>query len=153
MNTSTVLNFPIAPKFLYNDRHSKIFNILSKIAFNVDPVGSARIATAITFRNTIIAVGTNKKKTHPFQAQYGKNKESIYLHGEIDVIKNALKFISQDELSRASLYICRIKYYDETKKSLEFGLAKPCAGCERAIATFGIKKVFYSLEKEGYQVL
>lgn len=148
-----VIAFPEAPKLRTFDKHSKYIDLLSKIASNQPYAGNARIAAAVVYKNTVIAVGSNKIKTHPFQAKFGKNGNSIHLHAEIDAIKNALRILSEKELSRATLYICRVKYFDEKKKKQIFGLSKPCDGCKRAIATFNIKKVVYSLDNEGYEVL
>lgn len=153
MNHS-LIQFPkIAPKLDSNCRHSKQIDLLSKIATNNDPVGGSRIAASIVYKNSIIAIGSNKIKTHPFQAKYGKNNLSIHLHAETDAIKNALKILTPKELTDSILYICRVKYIDETKRKLIFGLAKPCEGCFKAINTFGIKKVVYSLNMEGYTFL
>ena len=134
-------------------KHSKNINILSKIAVSVEPVAQARIAASIVYRNEIVSVGVCQKKTHPFQAQYGKNEDCIYLHAETDAIKNAIKLIGLEELAKSTLYVCRVKFEDYSKKKFLFGLAKPCIGCARAIANFNIGKVVYSLDNEGYQVL
>lgn len=129
----------------FGGRHDKYISILSKMAIAVEPVRQARIAACLVYRNEIVSFGINQMKTHPFQAQFGKNKDSIFLHAETDCIKNALREIDVDELSRCTLYICRMKYQTHEKKKFIYGLAKPCAGCERAIATFGINKVYYTI--------
>ena len=134
-------------------KNNKYIDLLAKIAINVDPVGAARIAAAIVYKNDVIAIGTNKLKTHPFQAKFGKNESSIHLHAETDVIKNALKFASEEEVAKSILYICRVKFVDSSKKKVIFGLAKPCEGCARAISTFNISKVFYTLDNEGHAQL
>lgn len=135
-------------------RHIKMINLLSKVAADiVEPVGSARIASCITFRNEVISFGINELKSHPFQAKWGKNKDSVYLHAEISAIKNALKIISPDDLTRSSLYICRVKFFDNTKKKMIFGLAKPCCGCFRCITTFNLRSVIYTLDNEGIEQL
>lgn len=134
-------------------KHSKHINILSKIAVSVEPVAQARIAASIVYRNEIISVGVCQRKTHPFQAQYGKNKDCIFLHAETDAIKNAVKLLNLDELAKSTLYVCRVKFEDYSKKKFLFGMAKPCSGCARAIANFNISKVVYSLDNEGYQIL
>lgn len=139
------------PRVSTNSKHSKVIDLLAKIAFSVEPVAAARIAAAVVYKNDIIAVGTNKFKTHPFQAKFSKHPSSIHLHAETDAIKNALKILSQHELSKATLYIVRIKFFDEFKKKMVFGLAKPCPGCMKAIATFNINKVIYSLDFQGYE--
>lgn len=143
----------MSPSQETNSRNSKYINLLAKIAINVNPVASARIAAAIVYKNDVIAIGTNSLKTHPFQAKFGKNKCSIHLHAETDAIKNALKLITQEELAKSTLYICRVKYVDHTKKKVIFGLSKPCDGCARAIVNFNIKKVIYSQDGEGYKQL
>lgn len=136
-------------------RHIKYLNLLSKVAADiVTPVkGNTRISAAIVFKNNIVAFGINARKSHPFQAKFGKNEDSVYLHAETDAIKNALKYISIEELSKSTLYVCRVKFSDTMKRSMIFGLSKPCSGCSRCIATFGIRNVVYSLDNDGYDML
>jgi tRNA(Arg) A34 adenosine deaminase TadA len=76
--------------------------------------------------------------------EWGKNQDSIYLHAEIDAIKNALRLITQDQLAKCDIYIVRIKHPDNGSSSWVEGLAKPCSGCMRAITSFGLKKVFWT---------
>lgn len=140
----------IYPKIRGKSKHTRYINILSKIAIAVEPVAQARLAAAIVYRNEIISFGVNQRKTHPFQAKFSKNEDSIYLHAETDAIKNALKHISIDELSNSTLYICRVKIVEQ---KFVFGLSKPCCGCMRAISNFGIKNVYYSLDNKGYEML
>jgi len=143
----------ILPSIKDNSRHSKYINILTKLAIAVEPVAQARISSCLVYKNEIISFGMCKMKSHPFQARFGKNSDSIYLHAETDCIKNALKLIDMNELSRCSLYICRVKYECRLKNSVVYGMAKPCCGCSRAIATFGINKVFYTTDENTYEAL
>lgn len=136
-----------------HDKHSKIINTLSHLAMTVEGMGSARLASAVVYKGDVISFGVNRKKTDPFQARFGKNKQSIYLHSETDAIKRALRVISENELSKATLYVCRVKFESYKRKKLLFGLAEPCIGCKRAIAEFGIRKVVYTLDETGYGVL
>lgn len=137
-------------------KSDNIIRILDKIAESVEPVASARLAAAVVYRNDIVAIGTNKKKSHPFQKRFSKHAMAIYLHAELDAIKNALRHLSLDELARSHLYISRARFADsETnpiKDNLMHGLAKPCEGCMRAIATFNIKHVCYTTD-DGYDWL
>ena len=135
-----------------SDRDSKIIDQLFKLAQDVPAIGSARFAACIVSGNKPISYGFNQKKSHPFQAQYAKNEEAIYLHSETDAIKNALKRISQEELAKSTLYITRAKR-DDVDRNWVYGLAKPCVGCASAIAAFDLKKVVYSLDIEGYKYL
>lgn len=138
----------ISVKGVLADKHSKYINILSKIASDLSPVKSARLAACVVLQNDIISFGVNEMKSHPFQARYGKNSDAVYLHAETSAIKNALKYISINELKRCSLYICRVKYTDASKIKLMFGTAKPCPGCFRCINTFEISKVYYTLDNQ-----
>lgn len=78
------------------------------------------------------------------------------MHAEIDAIKNALKHINISELSKSKLFVTRLRYEaSETVikvANLRRGLAKPCEGCMKAIATFNIKHVCFSTN-EGYDFL
>lgn len=129
-------------------KQEAIIKILDKVAESVDPVSNARLAAAVVYRNDIVAIGTNKNKTHPFQRRFAKHDMAIYLHAEIDAIKNALRHLSLSELAKSKLYISRMRYADSepnpTPDKLVHGLAKPCEGCMRAIATFDIKHVCFT---------
>lgn len=135
------------------NKNSKYINLLAKIASAIEPVAAARIASCLVYKNQIVSFGICRRKTHPFQAKFGKNQNSIYLHSEIDCIKNSLKIVDVNELAKCTLYICRVKYESHLKQNFLFGLSKPCPGCSRAIANFGIRKVVYTLDDIGYDVL
>lgn len=146
---------PVAAQVTTGEKHSKYINMLSKVAADIsNPVsGNARLAACIVFKKDIVSFGINEMKSHPFQAKYGKNKNSVYLHAETSAIKNAIKYITQDELEKSTLYVCRVKFQDPNKKEMVFGLSKPCPGCFRCINTFGIRRVIYTLDNGGYSML
>ena len=87
-------------------------------------------------------------KSHPFQKKYGSNIKAIYLHAEVDAIKNAINYGYTDLLEQSTLYIVRQRIIE---KNWCCGLAAPCVGCQRAIAAFNIKKVIYTTNK-GYEI-
>lgn len=134
-------------------RHAKIINLLAKIAVDIPvPVRlNSRLAAAVVYRGDIISLGTNEMKTHPFQARYAKNDKAVYLHAETSAIKNALKYISVDELGLCSLYVVRVK--STPSHGAVFGLSRPCCGCQRCIETFGLKKVYFTLDNGTYETL
>jgi tRNA(Arg) A34 adenosine deaminase TadA len=119
-------------------------SILKKISQDIECVGNQTLAACVVKRNKIISFGHNKKKTHPLQNKFNKHPQAIYLHAEIDAIKNALKRLSVEDLIGSTLYIVR------TKKNGSEGLAKPCCGCMQAIESFGIAKIVYTTNLEGY---
>jgi deoxycytidylate deaminase len=82
--------------------------------------------------------------------EFGKNQDSLFLHAEVDAIKNALRLISVDQLSKSELYVVRVKRV-EGKKGWFKGLAKPCEGCQRAIETFNLKAVHYTTDENTFK--
>ena len=134
------------------DRHNRYLNQLKEIAKNIDPAASARLAAYIVYKNTIIAIGINKNKTHPLQKQFGKNSKAIYIHAEIDAINNTLRNFDKKILEKSVLYICRVKR-SGIGSPFQVGLAKPCEGCMRAIFSYGLKKAYYSISDNEYGVI
>jgi len=130
----------------------KFWNILERVAIANEPAYRTRIAALLVHRNEIIAVGYNRTKSHPLAKRFQKHEEAVYLHAEIDCIKNALRVVDVDYLSKCTMYVLRVKHPDDDHKGFVRALAKPCCGCEMAIENFGIKKVYFTTD-EGYDVL
>lgn len=131
-------------RMLHNNR---IVGMLSRLAENNPGVrGKYKIAAGIVFKRHLVATGVNSYKTHPMMWEFGKNKDSLFLHAEVDAIKNALRLISVDQLSKSDLYIVRVKRVDGEREWIS-GLAKPCRGCQRAIETFNLKNVHYTTDE------
>lgn len=136
---------PIQNVDMTKKRDLKFLRILERVAEGVAPVGSARIAAGLVYKNQFISVGINSRKTDPFQAKYGRNDKAICLHAEISSIKGFLKIADQELLRQATLYVCRVKHSEEYNHLWNWGNACPCVGCKRAIVDFGIKRVVYTL--------
>lgn len=115
----------------------------------------ARLSSMIVIKNRPISFGVNQRKTHPFQAKYGRNDDAIFLHSEIAAIKNALNQVPARELKNATLYIARAKKANSLPNSKDIqGMAKPCEGCLKCITYFGIRKVVYTTDTQGkYDIL
>lgn len=133
--------------------NENILKTLTKVAESNDEYSNARLAAAIVKNNKIISIGINRKKSDPLQARFGKNEDSIYLHAEIHAIKNALREIVVEDLSKCDLYICRVKRPSQKSNKFIWGLSKPCCGCSRAIAEFGIRNVVYTTDEGNYEVI
>ena len=136
------------------NNHARYFDILNKII----EAGSytdlkQRLAAMLVYKGNIISVGMNKRKTHPFQRKFSSNEDAIFLHAETDCIVNALKFNSSDILSKSTMYVARLKKPCTSAQHYVSGLSKPCEGCSRAIAQFGIKHVYYTLNDTGFDFL
>jgi deoxycytidylate deaminase len=137
----------------------KYLTLLEKVAITVpanDRVRSfprAKLAACVVYKNDIVSFGVNQLKSHPFQAKFSRHEDAIFLHAETDAIKNALRTISIEELSKSTLYVCRVKYHDVRKKQYLRGMSCPCDGCKKAIATFNIKKVVYTCDDGTFEYL
>ena len=129
-----------------------ILHTLTKIA-EANDGSNVRFASAVVYRNKIVSIGINHRKSHPFQKKYAKNSEAIYLHAEIHAIKNALREIPVGDLSKCDLYITRVKRPQSFSDKYVWGLSKPCAGCARAIVEFGIRKTIYTCDNGTYEAL
>jgi hypothetical protein len=135
-----------------NDR--QLFDQLFADAIEVDGFGNAKVLAAITDGESW-AYGYNRKKTHPFQKQFGSTEDHIHLHAEIGAIMQWIKFGDRvgsahrrqydfiNEMEECDLYIMRVKRAVRGGPWVT-GLSKPCLGCSRAIATFGIGHVYYT---------
>jgi deoxycytidylate deaminase len=134
------------------NRDQRIIENLFRLAQDIDPVKSSRLSACLVYKNNIIGYGFSQMKSHPFQAEFAKNEDAIYLHAETDCIKNALRRVSHEEIAKSTLYIARAKR-DNKNCYWMYGLAKPCPGCARAIATFGIEKVVYTLDGKDYKYM
>lgn len=126
-------------------RHDRYIDYLYRLAQDIEAIKSSRVTSCVVYRNEIVGYGFSRRKSHPFQAQYTRHKNAIYLHAETDAIKNALKRISIEELSKSSLYVARAKKKDGR---WQFGLSRPCDGCMKAISSFDINNVIYTTDSD-----
>jgi tRNA(Arg) A34 adenosine deaminase TadA len=130
--------------------NEKIVDMLTRLAINNPGVqGRFKMAAGIVYRKHLVATGVNSYKSHPMMYEWGKNEDSIFLHAEIDAIKNALKLIDQNQLSKCDMYIVRVKRKSIKDQTFVHGIAKPCTGCSRAIANFNLRNVYWT---EDYQI-
>lgn len=130
-------------------KNSEIFNILFNLAIATPKVSNAKIASMITKKNKVISFGINEQKTHPLQKRFSTDDFCVYLHSEINAIKNALKNLDMDELSSCNLYICRVK---QAQRMMPYttAMSKPCSGCQKAITFFGLKTFYTEDEGDGF---
>lgn len=132
------------------NRHERHIRNLCILAADI-PNARAKVAASVVLNNRLVSVGMNSyEKTHPFQKKFSKNTSAIYVHSEVVAIRNALKRLPLKDLRRSTLYIARMKHTSEDSAHPDcWGLSKPCTGCMRAIATFGIKRTYYTTDQTG----
>ena len=127
--------------------NAEIVDMLTRLAVENPGVRNRfKLAAGIVYRNHLIATGVNSCKTHPLMLQFGKNSEALFIHAEIDAIKNALRLITQDQLAKCDMYVVRVKRPDNDLKNWQHAMARPCSGCQRAIISFGLKNIYYTTE-------
>lgn len=127
--------------------HNRVIHTLRQAAIDNDISMRHKLAAAVVYKRSVVALGLNSYKTHPLMSRYGKNDQSVFLHAEVDAIKNALRVISPDDLSRCDLYVYRVKKPAQYRTNWITGLARPCQGCMRAIESFNLRGVYYSLDQ------
>jgi len=127
--------------------NTKIQQMLTRLAIDSGGYSDIRrvpMAAGITYGKHLIATGVNQMKTHPLMLGEGYRADQLYMHAEIDAIRNALRLITPDQLSKCEIHVVRVKRPHTGSKKWVHGLAKPCPGCARAIANFGLKNAYWT---------
>lgn len=127
----------------------RVVDMLERLAIEAPGVqGRFKLAAGVVYKKRLVATGVNSYKTHPWMCERNGYREGqIFLHAEVDAIKNALRLITQEDLMKCDLYIMRVKLTPDFK--WVHGLAKPCEGCQMTIASFGIRNIIYSTDTHG----
>lgn len=134
-----------------DNKDHRILRDLLRLAHDVPAANKARMAAAVAVRGEVLAWGTNEMRSHPFQAKYAKKVEAVFWHAETKAIHNFLRRNNMDLLKRATLYVARIKRPFERSKEFVPGMARPCKGCFSCITQFGVPRLVYTTESEGFQ--
>lgn len=130
------------------DPNRKVLDMLTRLAIeNPGTRTRYKMAAGIVYRRHLVSTGVNSYKTHPLMQSPGYHSEQIYMHAEVDAIRNSLRLISQDQLAKSSIYIVRVKKTRDLS-GYQYGMARPCKGCTRMIASFGIDSVWWSHDHE-----
>lgn len=124
-------------------------------AKNSESSFNARISAALVYKNRrLVNIETNSTRTHTFQFKYSQHEDAIYIHAENAVIVNSLrkKLISYYDLPDCSIYVAR-SCTNKDHSHHYYGLAKPCAGCQRSIMEYNIGRVYYTTNENGVEEL
>lgn len=124
--------------FEFTIKDQKYMSLAAKIAAGSIPYAGARVVSIIVNRNSILSIGVNNSKTHPFQAKFSKNEHALFWHAETRAISLALKKGYSDLLKKSSMYVLRLT------KAGRPAFSMPCPGCAKAISVHKIGKVIYS---------
>lgn len=135
--------------WIVNDRHTKYLDLLETKVINFPKLFAVRVGALIVYKNKPIAFGQNSVKTDPFQAKFRGNPFQLHLHAEVNAIKKSLKKLTLEQIQKSTVYVVRLKMnnpVDHKELKYIWGMAKPCVGCQRALAEFGIKKIIYTTD-------
>ena len=86
--------------------------------------------------NTILSYGKNNRRTQMRNYNFGH----FECHAELDAIMRATK------LEGANMYVVRVS------KTGVIGNSRSCTSCIKLMRHYGIKKVFYTKNKDEYSV-
>jgi len=126
----------------------RVIRMLTRLAIeNPGTRTRYKMSAGIVHRRDLVATGVNSYKSHPLMAGPGYNSEQIFMHAEVDAVRNALRLINQSDLAQCAIYVLRVKRSRDLT-GWQYGMAKPCRGCARVIASFGITRVWWSLDQE-----
>lgn len=142
---------------MFTSRKKQIVDKLVNEASQVqDHSFKHKVVAAIVYKNKIVSLASNIKKTHTFQNKFSKNEHAIYFHAETFAIHKAIKRIGASKIKDCELFIVRMtntmSKHGTKIISQELGNSHPCSGCMECITTFGIKKVIHSIDN-GFNAL
>lgn len=120
----------------------------AKSASTLSDFPKHKLGACLVYKNYIVSVGYNTKKTNPIQHKYnalrGYNqdtKNNGAVHAEMACMINTRDL--DIDFSKANLFIYR------SHKDGSNALAKPCPACMQMIKDMGIKNIYYTSE-DGY---
>jgi deoxycytidylate deaminase len=126
-------------------RDMQYFDVATALA-KVSPHNKAQLGAVIVKDRVVLSATTNVHKSHPMQMRYnvfrkmqGDNHQH-HLHAEMHAI---IRTQNKKELRGATIYVSRVC------QDREYGMARPCKACERALIDYGIKRIYYTTER-GY---
>lgn len=97
---------------------------------------------------SVISVGYNKMNTNAFVEHYaditrGRGRDfCLSTHAEQDAV---LKARSKVDLRGCKIFVARRKKIDGGP-----GMARPCPICENVLLNYGIRKAYYTINREQY---
>lgn len=127
----------------------RYLKILKTLAEDHDGASNAKVVAVLLHKGIPVSFGFNQYKSHPFAAKYSKHDEAIFFHAETDCIQKATKKLSESELKKCTLIVCRVK--QDLKGNYLFGNAKPCSGCSKCIDRYNLKKVVYTIDSTKFE--
>jgi deoxycytidylate deaminase len=113
---------------------ARLIALARLMAPNID--GRCQHVSFLCVRNRILSIGTNSYQlTHPLAAKFGMRGNKV--HSELSAI---VHFPRHLDIQRATLYNVMVRNKEEIR------LSAPCKACQKLIAAFNIRRVYYTNE-------
>ena len=114
--------------------------MIAKTGNGVGSKNNFRLSAILVKKNRMREAAVNSRKTHPLLSNF---YSFPFLHAESSVIiKHGIS-----NCEGYILYVIRIL------KNNNLALAKPCFACQKLIQSVGIKRVYYSINNDEYNLL
>lgn len=127
----------------------KIKQTLLRLAIeNPGTKGRFKLAAGIVYKRRLVACGINSYRTHPVMLNGAYRAAQVHLHAEADALVRASKILTPDQLTKASLYVTRVKR--DSSGGWQEALAKPCDGCMALMTeVYNIGDIQWTINSKG----
>lgn len=117
---------------------NRLNSILLEACERSDLINFGKHAAAILYKGSVLAIGNNKRKSHPIMCSINKASKKIYLHAEVDAIVKTINAHGIEIFPETTLYVLRVT------KGGRVTCSEPCSICKDIIESVGIKQVFWT---------
>lgn len=113
-----------------------------------------KLCAVVVRGGAILSVGFNRSETNGFVEHYtnlvkGCNRDFlISTHAEMDAVLQARR--RDIDLRGAKVYVSRIR---PPGADGTVGMSRPCIICQRVLASYGIKRAYYTIDDNTYGVM
>jgi len=119
-------------------------------AHDYSPHLGYRLCAVVVRGGSVLSVGYNRHSTNAFVEAYTDQVlgtgigYSLSTHAEMDAV---VRVRQKTDLRGSKMYVCRIL------KNGDAGISRPCPVCQHVIASYGIKRAYYTIKDNEYGVL
>lgn len=106
-----------------------------------EPALSSFHCALIYSGGALLSIGFNRAKVNSFVTTFAHHDFVQSVHAECDAILRARKKI---DLRDSRMYVVKLG------RNRDVGNSKPCLMCEKALAMYGVKRVYYTTDAENF---
>lgn len=131
---------PIVINNVYTSLEKKVIEFAFNQLHKINPNNKSRHVTTLLKGRNIVGYGINNEKS-----SYTNFFGYLSNHSEYDAVRKYLRFHTTTELSKLSMYNCRINRFNEVV------LSRPCRRCQSLLEFFPVKSVFFTGESGRFE--